>query len=133
MSDPFVATTTPAIDRANRLISLRANPGFFDLVRLSQEIVQDAIDATSDYPGWDPQQMTVLKVRQQVAKEFHVRLFARLTNAIAEGIQEGMEQSQNLPAKTPQEILEQGDHVRQRVLEKFAEIDAVDTRTPGSY
>ena len=133
---PFVPTTTPAIERANRLISLRAHPGFNDLLRLSQELVQSAADICADYPGWDDKQIVVLKVRMQAAKEHHQLLLAKINEAIEEGISEGREKSPSLPEKTAAEALEQGDFVRMRVLEKFSDMDnnpVTDNRPAGSY
>lgn len=130
-SIPFEATTTPNIERANRLISVRAHPGFLDVLRLSQEIVQEAADNCADYPGWDAQQITVLKVRMQVAKEHHQRLLVKIQQVIENGIAEGQEFAANLPAKSAEESLDQGDYVRQRMLERFESQDEM--RAAGSY
>lgn len=127
---PFVPTTTPAMERANRLISLRANPGFFDLLRLSQELVDSTTAILVDYGGWDAQQITVLKVRAQAAKEHHDLLLAKINEAIQLGISEGREVNSTLPAKSAEEAVEQGDYVRQKVLQHF---EAEDGRLPGSY
>ena len=131
-ASPFETTTTPLIERANRLIALRAHPGFLDLIRLSQEMVDEAIASTSDYPGWDAQQITVLKVRQQAAKEHHKRLFGKINEAIAAGIEDGVANLSNLPEKTAVEMMEQGDFVRQKVLQRFDQMDE-DLRAAGSY
>lgn len=128
---PFEPVTTPTIERANRLMSVRTNPGFLDILRISQEIVQSAADTARDYPGWDLQQMLVLKVRSQVAKEHHDLLLAKINEAIREGIDERKRTASTVPAKTPTEVLEQGDLVRQEVLTKFDEMD--DMRAAGSY
>jgi hypothetical protein len=127
---PFVQSTTPTIERANRLLSLRAHPGFLDLLRLSQELVQEAADTCADFGGWDPHQIIVLKVRMQAAKEMHQALLVRLQNAIQDGLDEAKARISTMPEKTPAEILEQGDYVRQRVLQNFEEQD---NRTAGSY
>lgn len=125
---PFVATTTPNIERANRLISLRAHPGFIDALRLSQELVQEATDICTDYPGWDAQQIVVLKVRMQCAKEHHQMFLAKINEAIHIGLVEG--QTLSLPEKTAAEAVDQGDFVRQQVLQKF---DEYDSRPAGSF
>ena len=136
-STPFVATTTPTIERANRLISVRSNPGFLDILRLSQEMVDDAVQVCINYGGWDPQQIVVLKIRMQAAQEHHTALIAKIQNAIQEGIAEysalnkaASTQSNAVPEKTPAEVIEQGDFVRQEVLTKFTDMD---NRIPGSY
>ena len=140
-SSPFVAVTTPSIDRANRLMALRQHPGFADLLRLSQELVESAVAACSEYPGWDAQQIVVLKVRMQAAKEHHALLLARITEAITQGVEEMRLQidAGAAPKKTVSEIVDQGDRVRQEVLTKFAEMDEkapvmdVDTPLPHGY
>ena len=129
-ANPFVPNTTSAIERANRLVALRSHPGFIDLLRLSLELVQQAADICADYPGWDAQQIVVLKVRMQAAKEHHQALLAKIQNAIEIGVAEASAQAQSFPEKTAEEILDQGDHVRRKVLEHFEEADG---RLPGSY
>jgi hypothetical protein len=129
-SSPFVPTTTPTIERANRLMSLRAHPGFPDALRIIQEMIQEASDASAEYPGWDTQQMVVLKVRHQATKELGQAFLVRISNAIQAGIDEGRAMSESLPAKTAEEALDQGDYVRRKMLEHF---DEVDGRLPGTY
>jgi hypothetical protein len=127
---PFVPTTTPAIERANRLMSLRAHPGFLDVIRISQELVQSAIETCIDYPGWDKDQITVLKVRMQAAKEHHVLLLSKIEEAVQAGIAEGKALSTMLPPKTAEESIDQSDYVRQEMLKRFEEQDQ---RIAGSY
>ena len=127
---PFVPEATPAMDRANRLISLRQHPGFLDVLRISQEIVQSAADQCADFPGWDPLQITILKVRMQVAKEHHQLLIGKINDAIHTGLAEAAALASSLPVKTPQEMLDQGDYVRQQVLKTF---DGMESRSAGSY
>lgn len=127
---PFQTTTTPNIERANRLISVRSNPGFLDILRISQEIVDNQTACIVDYPGWDKDQMTVLKVRAQCSKEHHQLLLAKINEAIQLGVAEASSQVFNLPEKTAEEAVDQGDFVRQRVLEHFEDQD---NRPAGSY
>jgi len=91
-------------------------------------MVQEAADICADYQGWDAQQITVLKVRMQCAKEHHQRLLARIQDAIRAGIEEA--KISTLPAKTPDDAIDHGDYVRQVVLQKFEEADG---RVAGSY
>ena len=130
MSEPFVPTTTPTIERANRLLGLRSHPGFIDLLRLSQEIVQSAADICADFGGWDAQQIVVLKVRMQAAKEHHELLIAKMQDAIRAGVEEDSMRRSSMPAKSPEDVLAQGDYVRQEVLTKF---DEMDSRAAGSW
>ncbi len=131
MLSPFEPVSTPIITRANNLLGLRAHPGFVDLVRISQAMVDEAGRVSITYPGWDMQQMMVLKARAQAALEHHELLFAKITEAIREGIQE-QAASANMSDKSVSEVLEQGDLVRQEVLTRFSEMDQ-DGRLPGTY
>ena len=126
---PFEPTTTPTIERANRLISVRSNPGFLDILRISQALVDSAAAVLVDYGGWDAQQITVLKARAQAAKEHHNMLLGAINEAIREGVEEGRAQVQAQP-KTATDVLDQGDYVRQKTLERF---DDMDTRPAGSW
>lgn len=135
-AQPFVATTTRNIERANHLLSLRAHPGFQEILALLAEMVKEAVDTCTNYPGWDAQQIVVLKVRQQAATELRDMLVAKINEAVQVGLSEAsmLEAEKKLPPKTAQEIIEQGDHVRRIVLEKFQELDtANETRSPGSF
>lgn len=129
-SAPFEAVTTPNIERANRLMSVRSHPGFLEILRISQNIVQMAVDNCADYPGWDAQQIVVMKVRMQCAKEHHQLILSEIQRAIEEGVGEAREQVANLPAKSAEDAVDQGDFVRQRVLETFSEMD---NRLPGTF
>jgi hypothetical protein len=131
MNEPFIKTVSPTIERANRLLSLRDNPGYPDAWQISKALSDDATRTSVMYPGWDPQQIMVLKARAQAALEHHELFFAKIQEAISDGIQEQSLQM-NLAEKTPTEIIEQGDYVRQEVLTHFAELD-VESRVPGSY
>ena len=131
---PFVAITTPTIELANRLMHVQTLPGFLDIIRISQELVKDADTACADYGGWDPQQIVVLKVRMQAAREHHALLLKKIKDAIEAGILE-QKAAMESAKPTPEEIrsaIEQGDLVRQAVLTKFDQKDA-EQRTAGSY
>lgn len=129
IQNPFTPTTTQRIERANRLMALRAHPGFLDLVRLSLDLVKEPADILVDFNGWDPMQITLLKARAQAAKEHHDMLMAKIQEAIQGGIAEAAEQ--DLATKSPQEIVEQSDRVRAAVLSEFKKMD--ENRIPGSY
>jgi hypothetical protein len=130
---PFEPHTSPAIDRANRLMALRVHPGFQDLMSISVDLVNDARAAADEFGGWDAQQIVMMKVRSQAAKEHHQALLGRMSLAISAGIAEARENQNSMTAapKTAAEALDQGDYVRQAVLAKFEEMD--DIRVPGSY
>jgi|SRR5208282_3287542 len=135
-AQPFVPTTTRNIERANHLLALKGHPGFRELVLLSQELVQTAVDTCIDYGGWDKDQIVVLKVRMQAAKEHHQTLFAKIQEAVQIGLAEMQQlQSENvIQPKTAQEAIEHGDFVRQRILQESAEWDTGhETRAPGSF
>jgi hypothetical protein len=127
---PFVPTTTPTIDRANRLISVRSNPGFLDIIRISQDLVKEAEEQSTDFRGWDPQQIVMLKCRSQAAKEHHVLLLSKINEAVEQGVAEARDLMAKFAVKTAAEAAEQGDYVRQKMLETF---DQMDNRIAGSY
>jgi hypothetical protein len=127
---PFAVTTTPIVERANRLLSVKSNPGFIDILRISQQLVDEAVAMSVDYPGWDAQQITVLKCRAQAAKEHHQQLIRRIMAAIQDGLDAAKSDLASMPAKTPTEIIEQGDLVRQEFLKKAEDLDS---RVPGSF
>ena len=129
-SQPFVATTTPTIEKANRLLSLRSHPGFIDVIRIAQELVDSATAVLVDYGGWDPAQISVLKVRAQAAKEFKSLLLGNIQDAIRAGVEEDSMRRSSMPEKSPEDVLAQGDYVRQEVLTKF---DEMDSRAAGSW
>lgn len=127
----FVPETTPSIERANRLLALRQHPGWLELIRLSSELVEDAVEACSGYPGWDAQMIVILKCRMQAAREHHSALFTgKVQAAIDSGIAEARQLESVLPAKTAEQALETGDLVRQKVLENF---ENQDQRISGTY
>jgi hypothetical protein len=128
--NPFEITSTPTVERANRLLSVKSNPGFIDILRISEQLVREAADASIDYPGWDAQQITVLKCRAQAAKEHHTQLIRRIMAAIQDGLEAAKTDLSSMPAKTANEVIEQGDLTRLETLRKF---DELDSRVPGSF
>lgn len=117
---PFVPRTTEAIERANRFMALREHPAYNDLFRISQGLVDEATANLIDYPGWDKDQIAVLKARAQAAKEHHRLLFVKIAEAIQDGIGE---------AKQSLNRSEQSDQLRGAVLSHFDN----DGRVGGSY
>jgi hypothetical protein len=130
VATPIIPRTTPNIERANRLMSLKSHPGFYDWLRISQELVDEAAAVSIDYGGWDAQQITVLKCRAQAAKEHHQLMIAKMLDAIRIGVEEARVQMTVEPQKTTAEMIEQGDLVRIKTLEHFDEMDG---RVAGSY
>jgi len=120
---PFPARTTEAIERANRFMALREHPAYNDLFRISQGLVEEATANLIDYPGWDKDQIAVLKARAQAAKEHHKLLFVKIAEAIQEGIGEAKQ------SLSEREKAEQSDQLRAAVL---SHMDG-DVRVGGSY
>ena len=103
------------IDRANRLMGLRTHPGFADAFRISKDLVDEAARISITYPGWDPNQIIVLKSRAQAALEHHELFFGKINEAVREGIN-AQAASADLSEKSVREVLETGNLVRQEVL-----------------
>jgi hypothetical protein len=100
--------------RGNRLLHLATSPGFNDLRQIVRELVQEAADMSADFPGWDAQQIVMLKVRHQCAKEIEQQIFARLNFII---------DSSATPEHNPQRD--------STIPDKNQEFS--DSRIPGSY
>jgi hypothetical protein len=120
---PFVPRTTEVIEKANRLMALRENPGYNDLFRISTALVEEATANLIDYPGWDKDQIAVLKARAQAAKEHHQQLFARMFEAISAGVNEAR------GALSEREKIEQSDQLRAAAMTAFDS----DMRVAGSH
>ena len=67
----------------NRMLALKTSPGFHDLIMLAEMLESEAQTTLIDYPGFDRDELFVLKVRAQVAKEFVAELKARIDGAIS--------------------------------------------------
>ena len=130
--NPFLTVTTPAMERARRLIAVQTHPGFNEILRLSLELVKEAQEAVDTYPGWDKDQMFTLFTRAQVARQHHRALLAKIQMAIEEGEAEArvLIQDAAIPEVSMQEVLEQSDALRARVLTSFQEAD---NRAAGSF
>lgn len=100
--------------RGNRLMHLATSPGFNDLKQIMTQLVQEAADASTNFPGWDTQQIVMLKVRHQTAKEMSEQLFNRLNFII---------DSSATPAHNAA-----GEPTFKAIHEEYA-----DSRVPGSY
>lgn len=129
VATPLPVETTPAIERANRLLSLRNHPGFVDMVRISLDIVEEITTMCIDSKAWDALQITTLKCQAHGAKTHHQQLFTRVQEAINQGIFEA-NTLMNAKANNAPQVIEQHDYVRQEALRTFAEID---NRVAGSY
>lgn len=100
--------------RGNRLMHLATSPGFNDLRQIANGLVQEAADMSADFPGYDKDQIVMLKIRHQTAKEFSQQLFARLNFII---------DSSATPAHNAA-----GEPTFKAIHEEYA-----DSRVPGSY
>lgn len=126
---PLPITSTVAIDRGNRLLSLRNHPGFLDLIRISLDLVQEAGEAEKRFDGWDPMQIIARRERVKGAELHHQALFQRLQEAINEGYLEAQNLSTGVQ-KSAAEVIEQHDYMRQRVLQQMGDFES---RVAGSY
>jgi hypothetical protein len=127
---PFVETTTPKIERANRLIGLRSHPGFRDLVQITLDLAEEADKQLVSFRGWDAQAITAHALAAQISRRFQQELVRRMAEQIGEGIMEAKELASKLPEKNAQQMLDDHDYVRRMALDKFSEFD---DRVAGSY
>ncbi len=128
MMEPFTAPTPLAVEISNRLQAVRQLPGYVEIMRISQSLVEEATAVSVDYPGWDMQQSFVLKARAQAAKEHHQMLFHRIQQAIQDGIMEAAEKK-DLQTEKTKDSIHLADELREEVLSVMSD----DNRIPGSY
>jgi len=128
---PYEQTISLAIDKANRLHSLRAHPGFNDLVALSEETVRIAERELVEFAGWDKDELVARSIAFRAAKKSHERLFMGIMRTIQEGIEEAaiLRGSEDPYSR---EAVEMADELRLKVLQ-HAEATNYETRIPGSY
>lgn len=79
-------SSDPVIERANRLMTLRGDPGWPVLMDILNGLVKVVTDAAIDFGGWDAQQIIVLKGRAQGAKALAEQLLIQVNEAINLGI-----------------------------------------------
>lgn len=127
--EPFAAPVTPGIERANRLMAIKAMPGYVEIMRISVGLVKMATDQLVEFPGWDEKQIAVLKARAQAATEHHKLLFSSVDDAIRDGVTEASEKK-DLHSNESKAILNESDRVRAEVL---AHTPEEDMRVAGSY
>jgi len=128
MIDPFTPPTPLAVEISNRLQAVRQLPGYLEIMRISQALVEEATAVLVDWGGWDPQQIITLKARAQAAKEHHQMLFTRIQNAIHDGIVEAAEKK-DLQTDKSKDSIHLADELREEVLSNMSD----DQRIPGSY
>lgn len=76
----------PEVALSRRLMSVRNTPGFLDVLRISQQIVDSATAIVVDYGGCKGEEIMLLKIRAQAAKEHHALLISKINAAIEAGI-----------------------------------------------
>jgi hypothetical protein len=130
---PFEQRTTLTIDKANRLIALKAHPGFNDLVALSEQTVKLAEEALVGYEGWDRDELNARSIAFRAAKRSHEMLFGRMAHAIQQGIEEAAAvRDSGAPGDFSAEAADMADQLRVRVLQHMDETK-YETRIPGTY
>ena len=127
---PQPIMSTPAMERANRLVSLRSHPGFKDLIQIALDMAGEAEEKLTSFNGWDPAAISAIAVASQISRRFQQELMRRIQAAINDGILEAKTLANQLPEKTAADLLDQSDFVRRKALEMF---DEMDNRVAGSY
>lgn len=128
---PFEQRVTLTVDRANRLLALKAHPGFNDLVALSEQTVSAARAALVDYEGWDRDELLARSIAFRAAVKSHEMLFVRVAQAIQAGIEEAAALKSSADPFSS-DAADMADQLRVMVLQQEKESN-YDTRTPGSY
>lgn len=132
LTNPFEARTTLSIDMANRLFALRGQPGFIDLIRLSEETVKVAEDAFVNFDGWDKDELAARSIAFKAARRFHQMLWSRVESVIQGGIEEARQARQEaVDDPFGKDAADMADNLRVAVLERQS--DMYDTRVSGTY
>ena len=131
---PFVSTTTPTIDRANRLMGLTSHPGWNDLVAISINTVKVAEAAVVMFEGWDKDELAARSIAFRAAKRSHDILLASVASAIQTGVQEAAESLARSAEALPNDrnATDLADDLRSAVLRQVEETSQ-ETRIPGSF
>lgn len=103
--------------RGQRIAYTMQSPGWPDLVRLLNELVQESVTQVNSFQGWDRDQKCDLMARQQACSGMRDEFFRRLNNFLL---------AASLPSEnnTPQAST-LADELRERALNE--------TRIPGTY
>lgn len=70
------------IERGRRLIDLRQCPGYVDLVRISEKLIEKATEDLISYDGWDKEQAWALQVKANAAKSHHEALLTAIEETV---------------------------------------------------
>jgi len=76
-------TAAQVVALANRLLALKASPGFHDLRLIAEMLEQEARAAVANYQGNDRDELFNLNQRAQIAARLITELFGRIDAAIA--------------------------------------------------
>lgn len=68
---------------ANRFVALKASPGFHDLKLVAEMLKEDAARANREFQGFDPEEITKLRMQEFTAQKTLDQLFAHVEAAIA--------------------------------------------------
>lgn len=103
--------------RAIRLGYLTQSPGWPDLVKMLNDLVNEQVSACMAFEGWDKDQKCDLMTRQQTAMQFRDELLKRIQNFL---LAPDMPQGDNpIQAQTLADAVNQSGET--------------DTRIPGTY
>jgi hypothetical protein len=138
MAPPFptILDSSDAVALGNRLHALKQSPGYGDLYRISDTLVKKAVSALVEYPGWDQQQIAILKSRAQAATEHHAMLFSLVNEALVDASREADSHAEKEASRrTPREVVEEADELRAASLYAFDGLDEIiqDSRPAGSF
>lgn len=103
--------------RAERLGHLTQSPGWPDLVKIFNDLVNEQVNAVNAFTGWDKDQKCDLMTRQQTAKQFRDEVISRVEKILLAQFQPSDDNS------------EQDATLADELRKKFLN----ETRIPGTY
>jgi len=114
----------PVIERGTRLFQLRQTPGYADLFRISEAIVQQAANAVLRFDGWDKDQRNDLALIAKATLKHHELLFDELDKAVREANEEHeAELLRQAEARTAQAAATEADQLRADTFKKFDDVE----------
>jgi hypothetical protein len=111
---PLTPQQQAILDRGRRLMDLRGQPGFSDLLTISEKLAQEAETQMLRYEGWDKDQLLGLQKRADGARGHHQRLLAVMEETMQIAADYSLTREYHEPEKTLSE--EERDQMRESFL-----------------
>jgi hypothetical protein len=125
------------VNRGYRLTSLTSSPGYIDLQRIAEALIQRARDAYERFEGWDAMQILALQQRIKTSIEFRDQLFATVNQQIEASRQQELSiHAEEHSAKPEMQKADEADELRAKALALFESMNPTpesDGRIAGTF